>query len=218
MRISANTTLSAGRWKLIDVYTGGVNFTINSIIMSSTQSNPNWEIYIDKDVNNLIQPAQPSLVATTTGGSLPRSTQLFVVITTIDTNGIEGPPSDAYKTITTGGSTDTSKITVTFPTVVGAVSYNVYAGTAAGSEGFIGNSVSSFIITTMPTNANLSVFSATPPTIGTGCSTTPDFYVYGHRDGSESISLANGYPLSYRLVVYVSFTATGQPSFSALLG
>lgn len=219
MRISANATLGAGRWRLIDIFTGGVQYNIDSLILSATQNNPTWEIYIDKDINALAQPLQPSLAATTTGGTIPRNTPIYVIITTMDANGIEGPPSDNYKTITTGSSTDTNKVTLTITAVTGAASYNIYAGTSAGAEAYLGNTAStSYVISALPVNGTLLSVSSFSQQLGILCPTSPDFFLYGHKDGTESISVVGGYPIAYRLIVYVTFPATGQPSFSALLG
>ena len=113
-----------------------------------------WDIFLDQAVNSLLLPVQSTLATATTGGSIPASVKLYVRYTTVDAAGVEGQPCVAGKTITTGSSTATNKITVSMTAVTGAVSYNIYAGTTPGYEAYAGNSITtSFIMVSLPIDA-----------------------------------------------------------------
>lgn len=83
------------------------------------------------------QPSTPSISSTTTqttGGSIPNSTatsyRLSVII-----NGAESQASVAG-TVTTGGSGNAHKVTISWSAVTGASAYRIY-GRTSGSELFI---------------------------------------------------------------------------------
>ena len=201
------SALGSGRYRLYDaILPVDTLLNVSAIILSCGGADPEWEIYFDKIVNDLAKPNQPSLTAVTTGGTIPRSTKLFVRITTVDVNGAEGTPTDGHKTITTGASTDTNKVTVSWSSISGSSSYNVYAGGLSGRESFVGNTVStSLVIVDMPGEA----LQAIP--------TTPDIHIIGKKGGVEPIPLSgSGLTVSSRLIVYVTISAGGDPAVSIL--
>lgn len=199
---SYNATLAVTtRTKVLDVDLP-TTLQLLLVTLSTTGGDGDWQIYIDKNLADLAEPAQPALVTATAGGTIPRNTKVYVRVTPIDANGLEGAPSDGNKSITVGATTDTNKVTVTITAVTGASSFNVYAGTRPGSETFIANTVSTtFVITMLPVD-----------TIG-GVPTQADIIVHGKRGGTEPFNFY-GVNASLRLIIYVSLSA--QPGEAAI--
>lgn len=190
------------RTKILDVDISAL--MVKTLTISAQGADSDWEIYFDKNINELNQPNQPSLSTTTTGGTILRSTKVFVRITAVDNLGYESPPSLGGKNIITGSTTDTNKITVSWSSVTGASSYNVYAGTRTGMEVYLGSTVStSSVITELLANMTNAI------------ATSPDIVIYGKKLGSEAIYINNLY-IQSRLIVYVTPTANSEVGFSCL--
>jgi hypothetical protein len=145
-----STSVVAGRNRVYDAVLPN-SITLSMMTISSTVDQQ-WDIFLDQSVNNLAVPAQPTLTAATTAGTIPRNTKIYVRITTVDSSGIEGQPCDAGKTVTVGSTTDTNKVTVTWTAITGASSYNIYAGTSPGFENLViaGATGTSYTITALP--------------------------------------------------------------------
>jgi hypothetical protein len=207
LSITRKGSIASGRSKLLDIPLNS-SYNITLITLSCGGSDPIWEIYLDKDINDLAQPTAPSLTVATTGGGLPRNKKVFVRISTVDSNGIEGPLSDGANFKITGSSTDTNKVTASWSSISGAESYNVYVSYEPGQEMFIANtSGTSYIITENPPSFDLS-----KQPIGL-C----DIHVIGKKGGVEPIPLAGGgLQIGYRIIVYVTVGASATPSFSLL--
>jgi len=204
--LSTNSQLPTSniRVRVVDVDISGVPIT--GFTVSSKSGNGIWEIFIDKDISTLDDPVQPTLAATTTGGTIPRSTKIYVRLTAVDNLGRESPPSLGNKFIITGATTDTNKITVSWSAISGAASYNVYAGTKPNSETFIGNTVAlSLVITDIPADASASIPSA------------PYVIMYGKKGGTEPIFLNNIF-INSKLIVYCQVDAQSEIGFSLLVG
>ncbi|HLE86265.1 MAG TPA: hypothetical protein VI727_01220 [Candidatus Brocadiaceae bacterium] len=204
--LTTNSQISTSntRIRIVDVDIGGVPIT--GFTISSKTGDGIWEIYIDRDISTLDDPSQPSLAAATTGGNIPRSQKIYVRLTAIDANGLESPPSLGNKFVTTGATTDTNKVTVSWSAITGAVSYNVYAGTKPNSETLVANVVgTSLILTDLPADAPASIPSA------------PDIIMYGKKGGTEPMFLENIY-INYRLIVYCQVTSASEVGFSLLVG
>ena len=156
--VNANITTNNVRTRILDV-DGFINPIYLAALTFSGKKDTRWELYLDRDVSKTLDPPNiPSLSAATTGGNIPRKTLLDVVITAVDADGRETPPSLNNNTVTTGASTDTNKVTVTWSSVSGAVSYNVYAATRPGMQTLVSNVVgTSLVITDLPAEAPNSI-------------------------------------------------------------
>jgi hypothetical protein len=174
------------------------------MILSAKGSDPEWEIYFDKDVADLSVPVAPTLATTSTGGALGKNQKLYVRYTAINAAGEESVPSIGNKTATTGTSTFTNKVTVTLTAVSGATSYNIYAGLYPGREAYVGTTTStSFVITSLPNDPLATI------------STIPDMWVLGKQAGIDPIAFGGaGLTFTNRLIVYV--TTTGSSTDIAL--
>jgi len=140
----------AARTCLFDIAGGGSPYQFN---FASESSNTYWEIYFDKDCNFIDQPAQPTLDAQTSGGSIPRSTRVYVRITAVDDLGREAlaSPGLCYTTTESGGSPNDNRVKVTIPAVAGAASYNVWVGSRPFFEILVGNTTSTtYYVNEMP--------------------------------------------------------------------
>src|SRR3990172_7161187 len=205
---SDRASISSSRTKLSDrTFPEGTLISVSAVILSCGGADPEWEVYFDKPVNDLAKPGLPTMTPSSTGGTILRNTKLFCRITTVDVDGVEGTPSENLKSATTGSTTDTNKITISWSAVTSAVSYNVYLGSKPGMEGFVINVVgTSTIILDMPTSDN-----------PYGIPTIPDIHVLGKKAGVEPIPLAgSGITLSNRLIVYVTVGAGADPAFSLI--
>jgi PilX N-terminal len=102
--------------------------------------------------------AAPGLTAATTGGSFPKSTTYYYVVTAL---GPWGENQGTEANITTGSTTSTNKIKLTWTAVTGATGYRVYRGTSAGGEtGYLSQAAG----TTSYTDTNGTALTAgTPP-------------------------------------------------------
>ncbi len=99
-------------------------------------------------IGSLATPGTLSLSTATTGGSLAASTQYYFVVTAIDGSGGQTPTSPE-NSITTGNSTSTNTITVSWSAIAGATNYYVYYGTTAGGEThYFSTNTASFTMTT----------------------------------------------------------------------
>jgi hypothetical protein len=174
------------------------------MILSAKGSDPEWEIYFDKDIADLPIPTAPTLTASTTGGSLGKSLKYYVRYTAVNADGLESPPSIGNKTSTTGTSTFTNKITASWSAIAGASSYNVYAGLYPGREALVGNTTStSFVITTDPIDPTATIF------------TLPDMWILGKQAGIDPIAFGGaGLAFTNRLIIYV--TTSGSSTDVAL--
>jgi len=192
------------RTRLLDV---DLSSPITLITVSSKSGDGTWEIFIDKYINNLEIPDQPTLAKATTGGNIPRDTKIYVRITTIDANGLEGTPSLGNKFIIVTSTTDTNKVTVSWSTVTGAASYNIYASTRPGMLGLIGNTASlSYILTDVPQDV-----------VG-GLTSAPDIIIYGKKGGTEPIPIVNNLWINTNIIVYVTTSAASEVGLSMILG
>jgi hypothetical protein len=144
------TSIVPGRNRVYDA-TLPNSITLSMLTVSS-DVDQQWDVFLDQAVNSLAIPSQPTLTAATTSGTIARNTKVYVRITTVDSSGVEGQPCVAGKTVTVGSSTDTNKVTVTWTSVSGASSYNIYAGTSPGFENLVttGATGTSYVITAMP--------------------------------------------------------------------
>jgi len=103
-------------------------------------------------------PVQSAIVGSTTGGTLAAATYYYVVTAT--TAAGETVRSNEQSVVNTG---TTSSNTISWAAVTGVTGYNVYRGTAAGTEGvyYAAGNVVSFVDTGAASTAG------TPPTINT---------------------------------------------------
>jgi hypothetical protein len=148
-------SITAGRTKVYDVSIPAdykARWVPAMVLLSSESFDCDWELYVDKDVNNLIVAGAVVLTPATTGGSILRNTTVYVRVTAVDATG-ESRPTDGCRTATTGATTDTNKIAVSWTSVAGATSYNVYVGSLPGGESFFGDTTgTSLDVTEIPTN------------------------------------------------------------------
>ena len=202
---SFNSSIASGRTKLMDI-TLPSSIALSLIALSCGGSAPTWEIFFDKNVNSLAIPAQPALVAATTGGTILRSTPVYVRITAIDSLGREGPGSDNLKFVTTGSGTDTNKVTATITAVASAASYNVYVSTVQGNESFAGNTATTtFVITSIP-----------DPALTPRITTDQDINVVGHASVLQALPISGALVVYSRIIVWVTVAATSTPYVSII--
>jgi hypothetical protein len=191
------TVATATRTKILDVDMGGV-YPLSFLTLSSS-ANTIWEIFLDQRVNALSVPGNPTLTASTTGGTIPRSTKLYVRVTTIDVNGLEGPPSTGMVSVTTGSGTDTNKVTISWSAVTGSSGgYNVYVGLRPGSESLVTQVAgTSYVLTALSSDA----------VVGTQIPTMP-IVVQGKSGGADTIPFGAPPQVGDVIIVYATPSAT----------
>jgi hypothetical protein len=91
------------------------------------------QVSIDNTLSSLSSPTGLASSTSTTGGTINHNTTYYYVVTAIDSAGGETIPS-AEVSQTTGGSTTTNSITLTWNVVSGASGYKVYRGTSPVGE------------------------------------------------------------------------------------
>lgn len=128
--------LTSGRNKVLDC--DGQGFAVTGVIGTTEAADALWEVFIDRNVNDLAAPAAPALTAETTGGVIPANARANVRITAVDGAGLESPPSDAVNYVNMGGGTATNRVKVVLPALPnGAVGFNVYANGRQGMESLL---------------------------------------------------------------------------------
>jgi hypothetical protein len=112
----------------------------------------------------IFAPASPAVTTSTTGGSIAASVTRYYEVTAVDAYGQTLGSTEV--SVETGSTTSTNANTFTWSAVSGASSYNVYIGTASGTETL----QSSGITTTTYTDeaASLATGSALPTSNTTG--------------------------------------------------
>lgn len=204
--IEADVTVASGRTKLIDASVPGINLA--AMVMSAAAADPTWEIYVDRNISTLAPMTNPSFVAATTGGTIPRSTVLYCRLAAVDAPGLESPPSDSSTFKSTAATTDTNKVTISWGAMTGASSYNLYLGTRPGMEGFFQNVVgTSLIVTDLSTMVDIAL----------ALTSVPDFKISGKKLGIDSIPISGpGIQVSNRIIVYVNTSAGSAVYFNAV--
>jgi hypothetical protein len=126
---------------------------------------PDYQIGQEMEV-----PAGMALAQLTAGGTLGVGTYYYVV-TAVDPKGGESRPSAEVNLPIASGSTNA--ILLTWNDVLGAASYKVYRSSSAGTETFLGNSGSAFLLDTGTTPG-----ATLPPTVSNAFAT----YFAGQRN------------------------------------
>ena len=197
---SVKTSVVAG---VNNVLSGMVPFSGNiGCLVLSNDVSVTWEIYLDKVINDL-ERVVLSLSSASTGGTLVGSTFYYFRITTVDVNGIEGPPCDLISKKT--GSSNTSKITATWLAIAGAASYNIYCSSIGGQETFQINTTSlSFVLTIPPQNQSLQI-----PTVA-------DINMIMAANDAKSIPMS-GVFFAGNIRVFAKAGAGGNVAFSCVI-
>lgn len=198
--ISSKITVVSGINRVIS---GVVPFSgpIASMIVSN-DLDTEWEIFLDKNLNDLSR-AVLSLSASSSGGTLSASTYYNFRVTTVDANGVEGPPSTLYSKKTVPSAT--SKITVSWPAITDASLYRIYASSLMGQETLVSEQAGlTFDLTTTPPNAPFSI-----PTL-------PDFNFLLKAD--DIVEFGNGCILGATIAVFARVSAGGTVTFCCVLG
>lgn len=202
--ISGNSINGRLRFLDTDIVAGA---SIALLSCSAAINSIEWTIFFDKEINALAVPNAPTLSSSTTGGSILRSTNIYIRMTTVDSSGVEGQPCDSNAPVITGASTDTNKITVTWTAIPGASFYNIYAGTRSGMESYVGQtSTTSLVLTSTPANTPLAI------------PTNPDIVISGKQGGAEQLPISGSSVfLANKIIVYASASTVGQISFTCIL-
>lgn len=91
------------------------------------------QLYIDGILTaQIAAPATPAVTTATTGGSIAASVTRYYVVTAVNSYGQTTGSTEV--SIETGSTTSTNANTFTWAARAGAASYNVYIGTASGTE------------------------------------------------------------------------------------
>lgn len=199
-------SVPSGRTKILDIIPLASQ-SVTALALSCGGSDPEWEIYIDRDISELDLMGALTLQAAATGGLFLRSKRVYARVTTVDANGIEGPPSMGVKSVTTGSLTDTNKVTVTWASVVGASSYNVYIGSRPGMETFVSNVIAPLLVVT----------DFVTPESTQSIPTTCDMNIISKKLGVEPIA-PNGLIINSRLIVYINVNVASDPAFVMMVG
>jgi hypothetical protein len=205
MATLGNISITPGtRQPVYDItVTDGQTYIPEMFVFTSETGDADWEVYVNKNVNSLAVVPHPTIIMTpqTTGGTIPRSTSVFVRITCVNAAG-ESRPSDGWKTVATGSGTDTNRVDISWGAVSGATSYNVYIGSKSGGESFFGDTTGTSIsVTEMPTNDPM------------GIPTLPDIFIFGVSSATPVIPIT-GIKITSRLQIFVTLSTAGRASVS----
>lgn len=200
-------TIGSGRTRVVDVDV--LQALTLSVLAFSCSSDADWEVYIDKDLAELVRPGQPSLTnSSTTLGQLPASTKIYVRVTAIDATGLEGPPSPGNKTITTGSGTSTNRVAASWSAVSGATGYKVYVGSRPGMESFCTEVVGT-------TTCNIDML---PTEVAGGIPTAADILLSPAKGQSTEIDPSSPLTVARRLIIYVNSQTSATAYVSCLAG
>lgn len=160
MQLGTRTSIVAGKTKIYDVdnQNEAVVWMPSMIMVSARDAAVTFRVFIDQNVNSIDNNQTIVLAKATTGGDIVRNLKVYVRMTVLDSQGVESEPTDGNKFITTDGTTDTNKVTVSWSSVSGAASYNIYASSDPGREAFVGNTSSLTLdITTVPVGSPVGI-------------------------------------------------------------
>lgn len=199
--------ISSGRTRVVDA---DVLQAISvAAMIFSCSSDADWEVYIDKDLSDLPRPAAPTLTnSSTTLGQLAASQKVYVQVTAVDANGLEGPPSPGNKTITTGSGTSTNRVAASWTAVSGASSYNVYVGSRPGMETFSTNVAGA-------TTCNIDML---PGDSAGGVPSAADILLSPARGEATQVPSSIPITLARRLVIYVNSQTSATAYITCLAG
>ncbi len=129
---SSGTAISQASGNTYAPSSSGVQ-CMTSGVAPSNAATARPQLYIDGILTaQIAAPATPAVTTATTGGSIPASVTRYYVVTAVNSYGQTTGSTEV--SIQTGSTTSTNANTFTWAASTGAASYNVYIGTASGTE------------------------------------------------------------------------------------
>ena len=203
LSLGTKVSIGAGRSRVLDVAPGGGVSLAMFCLSASADSE--WEVYVDRAVNDLARPAQPTFTLSTSLGQLPASTKVYVRVTAVDALGVEGPCSPGAKFATTGAGT-TNRVTAAWVAVTGAATYKVYAGSKAGMEALVGS--------TAGTSLAIDAF---PVDDVRGVPTTTDMMMATLKNQSTNPAIGGSVSINASLVIFATLQVAGDVFITCLV-
>lgn len=163
--------------------------------------------------HGLQAPTVGTLAASTTGGSIPASTTVYVKVVARNSSGYSLPSAEA--SVTTGSTTSTNSVTVPITANPASTSYDVYVGTTSGGEVYYGNFPGQYsgtinaVITSLPTGT------VAPPSAATAGDDLVT-WISGQTDGTKNLDInldASSVSTVRALASYIA----GQPGYTTSL-